>query len=140
MGKQFRFVMDEKDEHAFFEFVKQNNCFYMDDDVSGPVEIKDLQLDNWFKLYIYNKQFGNLVFLKYGNEKYMIDGICAPVIEFCHTFVRDNEQEIKRGRLWLEMKFWNDNEILMQKDSRLDDLYKQCVKWIKKISLIKQKV
>ena len=46
MGKQFRFVMDKKDEHAFFEFVKQNNCFYTDDDISGPVEINDLPFDS----------------------------------------------------------------------------------------------
>lgn len=132
MGRQFRFIMDEKDERLFFEYVQLENKIYIEMPFQNPVQIKTFPLKSWFKLYIYNEKFGNLLFRKYSNAKYRIDDISAPVIEFCHTFVRDNEKEIQRGRLWLEMKFWNENEELVQKDSQLEALYKQSVKWIKK--------
>ncbi len=131
MGRQFGFIMDENDEKAFFDFVKQHNCFYLTDHSYGSREINEFPLEKWSSLYIYNKQFGDLVFKKYYG-KYWIDNSYSPVIEFLHTWVMDNEQRITRGRLWVEMKFWNENEELVQKDSQLEALYKQCVRWIKK--------
>ena len=43
MGRQFGFIMDEKDEKAFFDFVKQNNCFYDNDNSYGARSILPLQ-------------------------------------------------------------------------------------------------
>ncbi|WP_191015871.1 hypothetical protein [Treponema zioleckii] len=64
MGRQFGFIMDENDEKAFFDFVKQNNSFYDNDNRYGAREINEFPLEKWSSLYIYNKQFGDLVLQK----------------------------------------------------------------------------
>lgn len=44
--------------------------------------------------------------------------------------MRENVKEIARGRLWLEMKYY-DNETLITKDKLINDWYIELSKWIK---------
>ena len=68
MGKQFRFIMDEMDKKAFFEYVR----------------------------------YAGRIF------------------------------ETKRGRLYLEMKYYDASGVLIQKSELLDKWYRELVSWIKK--------
>ena len=131
MGRQFGFSMDENDEKAFFEFLRQDNVIYFNESRMKPKAISEFPVTIWIIMYIYNERFGKLVFHEYDQGKFSIRPMDAPVIEFCQTFVRDNEQRIQRGRLWFDIKYW-DNGVWKQKDKSIEGVYKQCVKWIKK--------
>lgn len=90
----------------------------------------------WFELYLYKEDFGEIIYAEiiYAETergcKY-INAIDAPVIEFSRTIIRTSSKEITRGRLWLEMKHYDDDGNLLTKSKLLDDWYKELTKWIK---------
>lgn len=47
--------------------------------------------------------------------KRYIDTTVSPVIEFRDTMLRENVKEIQRGRLYLEMKYYDASGVLIQK-------------------------
>lgn len=132
MGKQFRFIMDENDKKAFFEYVKCTATVYVTKKLEGTTEIVGLPDELWINLYLYKNEFGKLIFNEISNGRKYINTSISPVIEFGNTLVRKNVKEIQRGRLYVEMKYYDENGQLMQKDELLDNWYRELVKWIKK--------
>lgn len=124
--------MDEKDKGAFLEYVKHTGRIFETKRVEGTVEIFDLPNYLWINLYLYKDEFGRLVFRDGGDGKKYINTTTSAVIEFGNTMVRKNVKEIQRGRLFLEMKYYDTNGILIQKDELLDKWYKELVRWIKR--------
>lgn len=131
MGHQFRFVMDECDEKMFFEYLQLENKVYIQLPFQNPIQIRTFPEGIWILYYIYNKGWGKLDYLKNSRGKYWIDPTICPVIEFSQTTVREEKQQIQRGRLYVEMKYWQDEQ-LIQKNELLYKMYKQFVNWIKK--------
>jgi hypothetical protein len=134
MGKQIRFIMDEHDESIFFSYIIDNGIVFFAKKNGNPEPITELpdkgSEPGWFKLYLYKESFGAITYAETKGGRRFIDSINAPVIEFRRTIVRENIKEIARGRLWLEMKYY-DNETLIRKDKLIDDWYKELGKWIK---------
>ena len=56
----------------------------------------------------------------------------SPVIEYIRTTIRHEEQEISRGRLWVEPKYWDENNQLQEKPKELIQWFSEMSKWIKK--------
>lgn len=130
MGKQFRFIMDEKDERLFFEYLQLENQVYIELPFQNPVQIKTFPEGIWILYYIYNESLGKLDYKEYTEGKFRIDSIISPVIEFSQTIVREEDRQIQRGGIFLEMKYWQDGQ-LIQKNELLSKIYKQFVNWIK---------
>ena len=132
MGKQFRFIMDEMDKKAFFEYVRYAGRIFETKRFEGTVEILDFPSHLWLKLYLFKDEFGRLEFKEILDGKRYIDTTVSPVIEFRDTMLRENVKEIQRGRLYLEMKYYDASGVLIQKSELLDKWYRELVSWIKK--------
>lgn len=136
MGKQINFLMDKEFEEKFLQYILVDGILLFEGDNKVPERIKILPKPfsgkGWFSLYLFKEEFADL-FIKEtkGGIKY-IDAIKSPVIEFNRTVIRESAKEISRGRLWVEMKFYNESENLIIKTKVLDDWYKNLSKWIKK--------
>lgn len=136
MGKQISFIIDEETEH---EFVKQ---LVQDGQVLFEVPNSELQVINslpeayssedWFTVYFYKSKFGDLHYRLLPNGQRYIDSSKSPVIEFIRTVIRHEEREISRGRLWVEPKYWDDNDEVQGKPKELIQWFNNMSKWIKK--------
>lgn len=56
----------------------------------------------------------------------------APVIEYTRTVVREKEKTIQSGRIWMQMKYWDEHHEYVSKSENLDKGYKDIKKWITK--------
>lgn len=132
MGKQIRFIMDQEDEKTFFDFVNRNGVVYFSKSTEKPIIITELPNCDWFKLYLYRDDVESIKYRKTNNGVIYIDLIESPVIEYRRTQIRSCSKEISRGRLWLEMKYYDNDDVLIMKDKMIDLWYKELSKWIKK--------
>lgn len=129
MGKQFRFILDDKDQDKLIQKVYEQGIILYDDKKNGIKEIDSLPDGYWVHLY----------FLKYKDAKSIelddklqyVDVLRLPVLELRQTFVRTKIKEIQRGRLYFENKYY-ENDNLIYKDEELEKWYKEIIKWIKK--------
>lgn len=135
MGKQISFYMDENDENAFFDFIQNNGVVFWakpHQDPEPTTKLPDKSESGWFKLYLYKECFGPMVYAEVtGGHKY-INSTIAPVIDFSRTVILTDSKNINPGRLWLEMKYYDENGRLIVKDESINDWYNELFKWIKK--------
>lgn len=136
MGKQINFLMDNEFEEKFLEYVLSEGVVLFEGNNMSPVRIETLpepfSEKGWFKLYLYKEEYGKLKLNKLDTGREYIDLIASPVIEFSRTIIRHGAKEVSRGRLWIEMKFYNDRKELVMKSKEIDDWYKKLNQWIKK--------
>jgi hypothetical protein len=136
MGKQINFFMGLELERLFTEFILLEGEILFKGDHPKPFPINYLpapfSINGWSQLFLYKSEFGELSFLQLDNGEFSIDRISSPVIEFSRTVINKEEKEIYRGRLWLEMKFWNEKGEFLEKCSTLNTWYMSLNKWIKK--------
>lgn len=136
MGKQINFLMDSETEEKFIEYILSDGILLFEGNNMRPVKMKSFpepfSSKAWFKLYLYKDEFGDLKLKKLDEERKYIDVIVSPVIEFSRTIIRDSAKEISRGRLWVEMNFYNDKNELVSKKNDLEEWFKNLSKWIKK--------
>ena len=136
MGKQINFIMDLNTENIFKDLILQEGEILFEGTNVVPINIVTLpeqfSSNDWFSLYLYKKEFGELVFDTLPDGRKYIDSIKSPVIEFIRTVVREDEKEVSRGRLWLEMKYWDVQGRQVEKSKALNDWYMSLCKWVKK--------
>lgn len=132
MGRQINFYMNKSVEREFFEFLNlkgysilYENC--KEKRICKVTSYDELDESIWLVI-LYKETFG---LLKYSNEEeYKIDKLCAPVIEWCRTIVKEEEKIVKRGRIWMSagIEFKN-SEIENQFNKDFDSL----MRWIRKM-------
>lgn len=132
MGKQFRFIMDKLDNEAFVEYVRCTGRIFEIKKLEGVEEIFELPDYLWLKLYLFKDEFGKLEYKEILEGKTYLDTTVSPIIEFRETILREKIKEIQRGRLFLEMKYYDTNGALIKKNEQLGMWYKELVRWIKK--------
>ncbi len=131
MGKQFGFIMDEGDEKEFLKIILNSGKVFQDKKKEGVEQIFSLPESIWLKLYLTKDEFGELKLLNTKDDIQYIDSMKSSVIEFRETIPRIKINEIQRGRLYLDNKYYDDGQ-LVQKEENLDKWYKELVRWIKK--------
>lgn len=141
MGKQINYYMDKETELSFLAYIKElGGQFVFTKNFKNYIINDDLEcfrsnngnLDG----YIYHTCFGSIKFESkfneyIGQEYESFSEICSPIIQFNTSPVVLEEQRVVRGRVFVEMKYW-EGDRLMTKPKELDDFYKKLVKWIKK--------
>ena len=142
MGRQWQFAMDESDEKLFMQYLKENGyVVYWSGNDGIPKAINCLPepfSEKWLNVYIYHSAFGDMKFTRYAYdeklkiEKYFVDPTVAPVIEFGRTVVWHEKKQIRSGRIWMQMKYWNENDKYVSKSENLEKGYKDIKKWITK--------
>lgn len=140
MGKQIGFLMDAPTELEFVNFILQSGQILFEGEFRTPQNITSLpapySVDSWFLVYLYKPEIGGLTLreVETSGVEY-IDETRSPVIQFHRSTVVDGEREIRRGRLWVEMKYWdrsNGTYELVEKPKELDVWYQQLRRWIRK--------
>lgn len=53
-----------------------------------------------------------------------IEQITAPVIVFRRTIVRHENKTIRSGRIWMQMKYWNEQGAYVSKSENMEKGYK----------------
>lgn len=130
MGRQFTFIADKKDTEAFIEFVSKTGVVLFKDRFEGIIEVNSRPNVYWTIFYFYKEEFGELRFLVSRGKKY-ISTLDSPVIEFSETSFQEHKMEIIRGRLFVEMKFYDEHGKLIIKDKSLSNWYSELVNWLK---------
>lgn len=133
MGKQFGFVMDEKDKKKFLDYVLENGKIYSDEKHLNTELLSELLKNgHWLKIYFSVKDEMKITYTLLSNGRKYINSDKESVIEFRNTNVYESDTRILRGRLWVEMKYYDNEGELRTKRKELDELYKNLCKWIKK--------
>ena len=133
MGRQYHFAMEGADEKLFMEYLKDNGYIvYLERTHRMPEIIEEFPAsfsDAWF-ICIYHPAFGDMKFKSYmldgkSNTKIdYIESMTEPVIEFTRTLVCHEEKKIRSGRIWMQMKYWNEYDELVSKSENLDKGFK----------------
>lgn len=134
MGKQINFYMSEEVEKNFIELLKEN-CFeimWHDFTHNSLEKLVDFSCDELSPntMYLFKPKYGDYIIKD--SKLVRIDAIKSPVIEFIRTNRRKDEKTITRGRLWLETKYYDSNDDLVEKTTELIKDYNNLVRWIKK--------
>lgn len=128
MGKQFRFIMDDRDQERLIEKVCEQGIILYNDRHNGVKEITNLPDGNWIHLHFLKYKDAQIV---QSDDKLLdVDVLRMPVLELRQTFVRSKTKEIQRGRLYFENKYF-ENDNLIYKEEELELWYKEIIKWIK---------
>lgn len=137
MGQQLTFAMDSDDEQLFLEYLNQNNYIIYKNGIHTMLETINafpplFSGQNWHIFYLYNPNFGTINLKNMLKDKIAINPTIDPVIEFKRTIIRSNKT-ISFGRIWIEMRYYDENGKLTKKNQELNDGYKNMKKWILKL-------
>ena len=134
MGKQINFVFDNLHETIFLDYIFKSYMVYSDEDnVIQIVRDPGFLLSNEvYSVYLTKYAADELVIKQLSQGKEYIDSLKSAVIELARPSVDDNSKTLTMGRLWVQMKYFNDDGTLVYKDMVLDKWYKEISGWIKK--------
>ena len=129
MGRQYHFYMGREDEELFLKYLKQNQYVVYQDDKDGNPKAIDkwpepYSSKGWFILHLYREDFGKMIFSdSLGDGRLFIHPMEAPVIEFSRTCINPEDKGIMGGRIWMEMNYYDKNNMLWHKSENLIKAY-----------------
>lgn len=127
--------MDNVDESEFVEFIRKEGEIYFIGNLQRPIVIIELppkfSCNGWFQVHLHKQNFGQMVFHKLKDGRETINSTTTNVIEFLRTSVNTDKKEISKGRLWVEMKYYDQKGELLEKPKELNEWYNNLVKYIK---------
>jgi len=135
MGKQIEFIIDNATEDNFYNYlISQGFNFYIENN-NNVEEInkfpQPFTTDFWYSINLYKKGFGDLIIKETKNNIKYIDKLLSPIIEYSRSVILENNKTISKGRLWVELRYYDNKNILKSKSKDLDDCFKILSKWIK---------
>ena len=134
MGKQINFYMDEVIEIEFIKLIINEGFILLYTDLEQRKLLSIESVEQFGgrvnRFYLYKGELGNIVNDKF--RSFDIDTLRSPVIEFSRTIVNSEEKKITRGRIWVETRYYGDNDGLVAKNPLLEKEFNKLVKWIKK--------
>jgi len=125
MGKQIRFFMVQQDEEKFLKVIKEFGDTIVDN-MLQPFSLCDITSSTKEILNIISPE-SSIIKSKRG----CIDSLFSDTIEFSRSYLK-NQNELYYGRLWTELKYYNENREIVTKSKVLNDRYSFYNKWIKK--------
>ena len=127
MGRQINYYMSEKVQENFIEYLIQNQFVFLDyyaKTVEQPLS------KSVYRMYLYKPEYGDIVMRKDRDD--ILDVSVSPVIEYNKTTIREEKKQVTSGRIWVEIKYYDENgEIITKNDSLVKD-YGKLNRWIKK--------
>jgi len=130
VGKQINFYMNKDIEEKFIEYLNINEFNFLDYDFKNNKVIVLSSEAKAQSLYLYKKVYGDY-FMQNG-DLVRLDIIKSPVIEFTKTQIKEESKKVKRGRLWLNEQYYNEEGTIVKKDTLLIKDFNSLVRWIKK--------
>ena len=127
MGRQINYYMSPKVQENFVEYLIQNQFVFLDyyaKTVEQPLS------KSVYRMYLYKPEYGDVVMRK--DCKDILDVPKSPVIQFNKTSINEEKKKVIWGRLWVEIKYYDEKgEIITKNDSLVKD-YGRLNRWIKK--------
>ncbi len=132
MGRQIRFFMAPEDEGEFVDMILEKKELLVRPKLKdGNIEpIKTRLSISDYKLYIISEH-SRIV----GKSTGFICETFSDVIEFYRCKIKDGCR-MEYGRLWVELKYWDEQGQLITKNKRLSERFEFYRKWIKKNYLL----
>lgn len=125
MGRQIRFFMAPEDEYEFLKTMFELELIILDRQAE-QIASSDTKTIEGLSFYITFKN-SNIVKTSYG----FVDAIGSEVIQCSPNIVKQNGS-IRNGRLWVEHKYYDSNQELVEKSIELKKVYDLLSKWIRK--------
>jgi len=138
MGRQVRFYIDESTLDALIEeALVEGEIVCEGSEANTPPTISTAvpqlaRCGRGLQLYLYQPRFGDLVLRTTTNGITYVDAIKSPVVELLQTVIRHEDRRISRGRLWVEMRYWDDDGNLVEKTAELGRWYAGLARWTKR--------
>jgi hypothetical protein len=142
VGSQTNFYMDEITQKRFLDFVVENggelwcdgwnNKHAWDNPYKVKLEESIDKLNEYHKLWLYKPSFGELKFGVIEKLGESISGTFEPMIELCKTYIVPEEKRLSRGRIWVQLSFWNNDNQLVYKPEELKKWYQSLNRWIRR--------
>lgn len=127
MGRQINFYMSNEVQERFIDFLNTKEFIFVDYNASIVNDILD---DSKREIYLYKQDYGDISMSQ--NNKAHIDSLKSPIIQYIKTIIKEEQQTVLRGRLWIETKYYDEEgEVINKGESVLKD-YQMLVRWIKK--------
>jgi hypothetical protein len=134
MGRQINFYMSEEVDNKLIEFLKEQNFEFLFYDFKNNalVRLYEIKYSEFSQedTYLYKPEYGDL-HMKDG-PLVDIDQITSPVIEFTRTKIVYDKKIVRRGRIWVETKYYDSSGELVEKKEEFVKDYNRLVRWIKK--------
>ena len=125
MGKQIRFFMSILDEEEFLKKVKESKHFILNNK-GHIIKFDEIQASNTLSLFI---SLPDSIIRKYSSG--FIDSISSEVIQYTRCTELEGKG-LRDGRIWAEVKFYDDNDQLTGKRKEFEEMYKLYEKWLRK--------
>ena len=125
MGKQIRFFLAPDDELCFESEIRRNN-YVLIDEMANPLSDGAIADTTEQQLYITYPD-AQIILSKGG----YVDAISSDVIQWSRCKARE-DNTLSEGRIWVEMRHWNEEQELVTKNDYLSRMYDVLVKYIKK--------
>lgn len=128
MGKQIRFFMGPEDEKRFLGLVLAQQ------DLIIKPRIRNCEVDPWREN---PEQPDHIIYIVSRDSRIVtrglgfIDDLQSDVLEFSRCVMRD-DRHMDYGRIWFEMRYWDEHTNLVQKDKWLSDRFEFYRRWIRK--------
>jgi hypothetical protein len=139
LGKQLQFLLDIDTENQFVKHIlsEENNRILFNGYPIAELP-KPFTVEGWFTVYLYRPEFGEIVTENIDNLRSYIRPNYSPVIEFSRTIVREEKKELSKGRVWVEMKYFDKNGFEKHKPKELNDFYNNVTRWLKKAAPLQE--
>lgn len=133
-GRQINFFAMPDEWGALEKYLEENNMISiatrMEKNEIIPEKISEKGI---FKYLVQKKHLNKLkiYYLKETN-KYYIDEVNSPVIQFHRSFLDTDKNKLKRSRIYFAKGFWNDNNEWIDKPTLFIKKADELLKWFKK--------
>jgi len=126
MSKQINFYMSQSVQYQFIEYLKKELFQFIDNNYK---KIEKPDAGDIFGMFLYKPSYGKIMIQQDTN---VIDSIKSPVIQFNKTIMKEEENKILRGRLWLSEQYYDEKGDLVSKEAMLLKDFQKISRWIKK--------
>jgi hypothetical protein len=117
--------MLNEDEKDFINLVSQFGDIIVDNKGNSLTMEEVIKSDK--SVFYILSQHSKIIYSMNG----FIDVICSDVIEFSRSMAR-NEKKVQYGRLWVEIKYFDESGTSVTKEKWLNERYSSYKKWIEK--------
>lgn len=127
MGRQINFYMSNDVQERFIVYLKESEFTFFN---SKAQIIGDLFSDDIGKIYLYKQVYGDIIMNHHSIKN--IDVIKSPIIEFKKTVLKKDQNKVLRGRLWINIQYYDERGATINKGEQILKDYQRLVRWIKK--------
>lgn len=141
-SKQINFFMMPEDEKEFESYLKQTKqvsflavpMYHQELRVMNSFGSQDPEGKSWSTIYLVLTDDLEKIIINYvpGPSYYLLDELRSPVIQFMRCYYDFSNKKIRRGRLYLNTGYYNQNREWVWKEQEFLDWANNVFKWFRR--------